>query len=338
MNIDADALADAVRTVLPVTRSGPMPVLKGVRLEPDGDRQRFTATDIDMTISTAVEVDGASVDAIVPAALLAAWAEGAEGQVTLGPDDNDLVLTSDTGVLRLRTLPLDDWPRCETAGAPPVALDASTRALLAAILYAASRDQARPILNGVGIGDGWACCTDSYQLSAVRVEGLADAIVPVRLFELALKAEGETTIAVDERRVTVTNGATAYTARLIEGRFPSWQGLVGVPTTTVTLDRDRTAAALERVLILTEAETPVRVTPDSAGLTFTVVSRDVGEVVERVDGGTELSATYGFRPRLLLNMLRAREEAKVELGVIDSLHPVSVRDENSVALVMPVRI
>jgi DNA polymerase III subunit beta len=334
MNIDAATLANAVRTVLPATRANYLPVLKGCWLESTADGLAVTATDLDLTISTAAADAGTPLGAcVVPATLLSGWLEGRVGDVSLELDDNDLVLTGDTGAMRLRTLPLEEWPRCEQAQETAQQLDAR----IANILYAASRDGARPILNGVGLGDGWACCTDSYQLSAVRVAG-PTAIVPVRALELALKGEGEATIAVDERRCTITVGPAQYTARLIEGTFPNWQGLVGEPTTTVIIDRDAAIAALERTLVLCDAETPVRVTPDGEGLTFSVVSRDVGEVMERVAGGSDLGGEYGFRPRLLLNLLRSRDEAKVEVGVTDQFKPVSVRDDNSVALVMPVRL
>lgn len=334
MIVDAATLAAAVRTVLPATRVSHLPVLKGVRLEARAGVLTVEATDLDLSIlTTHIGVDDLPTT-IVPAALLTAWLEGQTGDVRLEVDDADLVLGSDTGTMRLRTLWVDDWPVVEHARGEEVKLDRR----VAGILYAATRDGARPILNGVGVGDGWACCTDSYQLAAVRVDGLPEAILPVRALELALKNEGEATIAVDDRRMTVTVGATSYTARLIEGRFPTWQPLVGDPTTTVTIDRDRTVAALERVCVLAEAETPVRITPDGDGLTFTVVARDVGEITERVDGGTELGGEYGFRPRLLINLLRSREEAKVELGVTDHYKPVSVRDDTSVALVMPVRL
>lgn len=336
MKINAATLANAVRTVLPATKAGHLPVLKGVYLNVCFGVLDVLATDIDLRIGTSVlDVEGDLKPTVVPAALLAGWLDGVDGDVVLEHDDADLVCRSDTGTMRLRTLPVEDWPATSVTEADPVPLDRR----VAGILYAASRDGARPILNGVGIGDGWACCTDSYQLSAVRLEGLADAIIPVRLLDLALKAEGDATIAVDDRKVTVTVGPTTYTGRLIEGTFPNWRPLVGEPATTVTLDRERCIAALERVMVLADnIETPVRITPEGEGLAFTVVSRDVGEIVERVDGGTELGATYGFRPRLLIGMLRSRDEAKVELGITDSLHPVSVRDDTSVALVMPVRL
>lgn len=335
MNTDAATLAAAVRTVLPATRSGHLPVLKGVRLEAGDGLQRITATDLELTIIAELEIDSEAIDAIVPASLLAGWLEGVDGEVSLKLSGADLVLTSESGTFRLRTLPIDDWPRCEVAEGDQVDLDRR----IGGILYAASRDGARPILTGVGIGNGWACCTDSYQLSAVKLDGLPNAIIPVKLLELALKNEGDPVIALDDRRVTVWVGATTgYTGRLIEGTFPNWQPLVGEPKTTVTLDRERTIAALERVLVLADAETPVRVIPSGEGLTFTVVSRDVGEIVERVDGGIELGGEYGFRPRLLINLLRSRDEAKVELGVTDQFKPVSIRSEESVALVMPVRL
>lgn len=335
MNIDAATLATAVRTVLPATRSGHLPVLKGVRLESDGGALRLLATNLDLSIGTTVEASRGFGPAVVPASLLSAWLEGVDGEVVLELDDADLVCVSDTGTMRLRTLPIDDWPEVRWAAGDPVVLDRR----IGNILYAASRDNARPILNGVGIGDGWACCTDSYQLSAVKLDGLPDAIVPVRLLELAIKGEGDATITVDDRLAMVTVGATTYTGRLIEGNFPNWQPLVGEPKTTVTIDRERAIAALERVMVLADSmETPVRITPDGDGLSFRIVSRDVGEIVEHIDGGNELGGEYGFRPRLLQAMLRSRDEAKVDVGVTDSLHPVSVRDDTSVALVMPVRL
>lgn len=336
MILDAATLAAAVRTVLPATRATThLSVLKGVRLAcDDPGHLTVTATDLDLSIQASVETDSDLEPCVVPAAPLGGWLEGRDGEIELRVDGPDLLLVSETGHVALRTLPVEDWPRVETSTGDPVPLDRR----IAGILYAASRDGARPILNGVGCADGWACCTDSYQLSAVRVDGLPEAIVPVRVLELALKAEGEATITLDDRRVTVDVGSTSYTGRLIEGKFPLWQRLAGEAKQTVTIDREAAIAALERTLVLCDAETPVRVTPTGDGLRFTVVSRDVGEIVEHVAGGEDLGGEYGFRPRLLLNMLRSRDEAKVDLGVTDMLHPVSVRDETSVALVMPVRL
>ena len=82
MNIDAGALASGLRTVLPATKAGHLPVLKGVLLETTGDRLHLTATDLDMTITTEVEAGGASLTAVVPGALLAAWAEGVGEKLT----------------------------------------------------------------------------------------------------------------------------------------------------------------------------------------------------------------------------------------------------------------
>lgn len=339
LTIDAGALSSALRIVLPATRAGHQSVLRGVRLDGAGQKLTVTATDIDLTIETVVAADGDLGPVVVPAAALGGWADGHGGAVTLTEEDGELVASGETGAMRLRCFPADDWPVFEPVVGDAVPLDDAARDGLGRIFHAAARDGSRPVLCGVGVSDGWAVCTDSYRLAARRIAGLPEAIIPVRVLELAFKADGPATLAADDRRVAVTVGATCWTARLIEGQFPSWLQLVGEPARIVTVDREAALAALGRVLVLADTpEAAVRISPDGEGLTFTVSSADVGEVSERMTGGEGWGDTFGFRPRLLADMLRSHDEAKVEIGLTNQLKPVSIRDEDSVALVMPVRL
>jgi DNA polymerase III beta subunit len=342
VRIEQLALNDALKLCLPVTaRSGQLPIFSSVRLTLSGGSGSAIATDGDVSVFAHVDgektLDG--IDVVVPARHLAGFVNSVRGTVTLEVEDNDLKVTAGGSSLTLRTMFVDDFPKIATADGDSVVLGDVSRARLSRILYAASKDSARPILCGVGIGDGWAACTDSYRLAAIEISNLPQAIIPARVFELVFKhTSGDVAVTVDDRRVTFRTAQATYTGRLLEGTFPAWRRLVTEPTHRVVMMRDDALAALSRVSVLITNDEPVRLEPSATGLRFTVMSRDVGEVSELVDADSDFEARIGFNAKYLMDTLKASTTDKVEIGLVDESKPAIIQTATSIDLLMPVRI
>lgn len=337
-------LNDALRTVSPVTGrgGGTLPIFGGVRLTPALDGIELCCTDGDLTITVHVDTPGATLQStVVPARLFASIVGAVRGDVTIVQDDADLglVVTSGKFTTRIRTMFADDFPQTTEAGGDSIVLTSDVRAKLGHILYAASRDGARPILTGVGFGDGHAVCTDSYRLAAVDMPDMPKCIIQARAIELALKQHGDVTLTVDDRRATFVCESTTITTRLIEGTFPNWQQLIPAETPRhITVDRELLSNALERVSVLVTREQPVRFQVTDDGLQLSVCSQDVGEASETIPTDSDFPGTIAFNGNFLADLLKSMDEAKVEIGLVDMSKPAVVRSGGIVSLLMPVRV
>jgi DNA polymerase-3 subunit beta len=238
VTVDRLSLANALKTALPAVGKGvQIPAYQAVRISGGNSRLNVTATDGDLSIISVAEaqLDHADEDgiAVVVAARLVANIVGSMrgDTVNLTVEDGTLRVSSERGTYDLRTLPVEDFPNVVAAEGTSITIDAATKTKLASIVYAASRDEARPILCGVGIGEGWAAATDSYRLSAVRIGDLPACILPARVLDLVCKSAGPVTLTIDDTRATFrSDDGTTWTTRLIAGTFPSWQRLVGEPS------------------------------------------------------------------------------------------------------------
>lgn len=345
MKVDSTALLHAVQYATSATgRQRHIPVYGCVRLETVSDGVlRVSATDGDLSIVAEVECEGTLEPAIVAPDVLARFLKSAGGAGTLEFKDDALHLEFGGTLLKLPSLPAADWPSVAIAQGETVILDADVRRQLEGILYAASKDEARPVLTGIGFGHGWAAATDSYRLAAVRTGVLTDCIVPARVFALVFKhAASNITLTFDSRRLSIHTHRGITTTRLLEGAFPDWQKLVPTESTpTLTVDRKGLLEALERVAVVSGKEhRPVRVSKEVGEPLSLRVQGDRGDTSTTLAAEGELSGEIGFNPGYLSDIAKAFPTDTLVLGVEGMNKPAVAgsMDSGSVHLLMPVRV
>jgi DNA polymerase-3 subunit beta len=225
------------------------------------------------------------------------------------------------------------------------------------VVYAASTDQARPLLTGVLLQVNGAglrlVATDSYRLAMRDVPGhtLAipqDAILPSRALTEVVRCHGDVdgplTIRVSDDLVSFAANGTVVGTRLIEGQYPDYQRLLpDRSVTTFETDAEPFVDALERMgLIRGDATDPTVLAIDSAGAHATMRVPDRGTVTEWLDGalsGGDL--TVGCNPTFLSDAIYHAHSPRVVLQFVDTLKPATVTaldDDRYTALVMPMRI
>jgi DNA polymerase III subunit beta len=381
LRTDYTALADALRTVVSAVASRPtLPVLGGVRLDAADGRLRVTGTDLETTITTDVPAEVAADGAVlVPSGALrklfaAKHPKGTTVTLTSDPDSGKLHITAAAGRGRVRLLDLDDFPAAPADGRPVADVPAATVQAWAAVVAAASDDQARPVLCSVLLEVGpeaqvTAAATDSYRLHVhtgqaavhdqVALLVPADALATVVKAAKAAKAE-QVTVGAGEAdadgavfTATFAIGATTFAVRLTEGEFPKYRSLIP------------DAAADGLVIRITDARlavTALKAAPTAGGRgqaatpmvlavavgdppTMTVSEQDVftweaelaGAVVEQAPCGK-----LAFHPGYLLDLLVAGQvdgEHALTLHGRDEAKPFVLRDGNGfTGLLMPVRL
>jgi DNA polymerase-3 subunit beta len=357
---ERDVLVDALATAQRATSTrATLPVLSGLRLSLSGNQLRLTGSDLDLTITTEVLVNGDTDGvAVLPAKFAVDIVRSLEGgAIEIETDGEDARISGGRSNFRLHTIPADEFPNLiDPAGEQVVLQSADLAEGLKQVVRAASTDESRPILTGVLLaaeGQGLRMVsTDSYRLAVRDLPGttaLAEGqtvLVPSRaLNELAraLQDDTDVTLVLGERDASFAVGDLHLTTRLIEGEFPNYRGLIpSAQPNRLHVDRQALLDAVRRVRLMARENSPVRLTMSQGLLELRAVTLDVGEASEQLDAeydGEEL--TVAFNPEYLVDGLEVTPGEQVSLETVDSLKPALIRpigSEDFLYLLMPVRV
>jgi DNA polymerase-3 subunit beta len=362
-----EMLATAGRAV--GARATSSPVLSGVLLSCAGNVLSVTGTDLDLTIQVTEEVIGIEDGTcVVPARLSTDIVRRLEpGAVTFAHDDDHITISAARSNFKLRTYPVVEFPAVGRASEATTQLPESALAeAVRQVVRAASHDDARPLLTGVLLsrvdGSIRMVATDSYRMAMRDLPGIGalpgedDLLVPARaLAELqrlpSRHAGGEDEGEGGKVGVTATNseitfwqGNVQISTRLLEGRYPDYKQLIPdhYPN-RLHLGKESFLAALRRVqLLVRDNTTPVRLSMRQGGVDLTVVSQEVGDASESVDGdfsGEDL--VIAFNPSYLIDGTEAVQGDEVIVESADASRAATVRgaDEDHFRyLLMPVRV
>jgi DNA polymerase-3 subunit beta len=362
-----EMLATAGRAV--GARATSSPVLSGVLLSCAGNVLSVTGTDLDLTIQVTEEVIGIEDGTcVVPARLSTDIVRRLEpGAVTFAHDDDHITISAARSNFKLRTYPVVEFPAVGRASEATTQLPESALAeAVRQVVRAASHDDARPLLTGVLLsrvdGSIRMVATDSYRMAMRDLPGIGalpgedDLLVPARaLAELQRlpsrhaggEDEGEggkVGVAATNSEITFWQGNVQISTRLLEGRYPDYKQLIPdhYPN-RLHLGKESFLAALRRVqLLVRDNTTPVRLSMRQGGVDLTVVSQEVGDASESVDGdfsGEDL--VIAFNPSYLIDGTEAVQGDEVIVESADASRAATVRgaDEDHFRyLLMPVRV
>ena len=231
--------------------------------------------------------------------------------------------------------------------------------LVSHVVFAASTEESRPILNGVL----WEMREDRMRMVATNGHRLArmdipvsgggaaaDLIVPPKALEQIRKLFGpadEIEVARSDNHLGFRAGSTHIFTRLIEGPYPNYEQVIPRDNDkVVTVDRQALAAAIRRVGVVASDQTHrVRLSFSSGLVKFSVSTPDLGEAED------EIQATYdgepleiGFNATYLLELLKVMptDEVRFTLKAPEraaTMEPVGWDDPASyLCLVMPLRL
>ena len=337
-------------------------VLSGVLIDAREEGTTVAATDMEISIKApltgTVEQPGSLV---VPARLATDIARSLpNGQVTIEQraGETQVEIRAGESLFNLHSLPAADFPQLpQCAGERFAVSRVAFTETVDRVAPSASRDETRPVLNGVLVHFSKhlvrMVATDSYRLSVKEtplessVTGTLQAITPARtLLELshiaATVSEDTISILPTENQILFQVGGVTLISRLIDGQFPSYKQLI--PETfdyEVAIDRDEFLEAIRRVSLLAQKSTPLRLRFADNTLTVSAESQDVGKAHEAMPVqfvGEELQ--IGFNPEFLEAGVAAVKESPVYLRLISPLRPGLIKgaSDDFLYLVMPIRL
>ena len=360
-SVSKEKLLEGLQTVQNVvsTRTT-LPILSNVLLQATEGQLRFTTSDLDVGIRSAVEVNVEKPGATtLPARrLLSIVRELPASEITVEVDSKNVAsIRSGPSFFKILGLPEEEFPplpKFENAKTFTLR-QKDLRDALKKTSYAISTDETRYVLNGIlfSFRDNklTLVATDGRRLALVDIElefprsHEGDVIIPSKaVSEIArlLTDDGEIKISLGENQAAFEVNGTLLVSKLIEGNYPNYRQVIPAETKErVTLERVIFHDAVHRVsLLASEKSNSVKLVFTKNNLEIAANTPDVGEARESLAiayKGRDMA--IAFNPEFLMAPLKNLAVDEVYLDLIDEMSPGVVKIQGPfLYVIMPMRI
>ncbi|THA28266.1 DNA polymerase III subunit beta [Streptomyces sp. RKND-216] len=365
LTIDHTKLADTVAfatSALPARP--PVPVLAAVKLTATDGELSVAAYDYELAATATATADVHNHgQALVSGRLLADITRTIRQDVHLTTTDTQAILEAGTANFTLPLLPLEEYPTQPDLPAPTGTVSGRLLAdAIAQVTPAVSRDDTLPVLTGIQISlDGTAltlAATDRYRFAVRTIDWkptdgdhpVHRVLAPAKALQDIAKgmaaADGDVTLALPEGDHTIglTTGQHRTTLRTLEGKLPDYDALFPTEfTATAIVDTDALTAAIKRVALVADRNTPVSLSFTNGSVTAQAGTTDDAQAIDTTDAThTGDDIDIAFNPTLLLDGLKAVGTDRVQLDFTTPVKPALLHGEGAPDralryLLMPVR-
>ncbi len=336
-----------------------LPVLANVLIKTVGNRLSIAATNLEIGITqhigAKVEVEGAIT---VPARLMQEFISNLpSGVINLELTDNKLHITTDKYKSTINGVPAEEFPVMPAIqDGTTFAIDAKElRKSLQQVIFAASGDEARPVLTGVFMNstkDGfYIAATDSYRLAEKRMSAVSEEatlLVPSSalqdLLRILADVQGDVTVTNDGQQARFEVDEVELVTRLIEGKYPDYQKLIPSDfATTALLSRDD-FINITKVSSLFARESAGSVTlqvgEKDQAISIRSIASQLGENNSTASAKVTGEGEVTLNSRYLLDALNAFDSEDISFCFNGKLEPCVIKSDKApdyTHIVMPLR-
>lgn len=327
-NISSSAL---LKGLVDVSKAIPskstQPILENFLLELKGSSLEITASDLELTLKTSVEVDASQEEGsmAVPARHMADLLKSLPDQPicirTVSDTSFECIWSSGNSILPF--FPAADYPEIKGVDDDAEMVTFSAEALVDGIngtIYATADDEMRPAMNGIFFDIDQESTTlvasDSHKLicyttDEVQAESKTSFILHKKaaavLKSVINKEDESVLVRFDQNNVTFEFGTTTVICRLVVGKFPKYRDVIPQNNSNILrMDRLQLLSTVKRVSICaSKAQNHIKL--DLKPGLMEVSAQDLGFAIaayEKVNceySGDEL--TIGFKSSYLCDIL-----------------------------------
>ncbi len=358
LQVTQENLARALNTVARVASTrNTLPILSNVLIKTVDNRLSIAATNLDIAITHQIGSKIQKTGAItVPARLMQDFVTSLPDSVLdLELKDNKLSISTDKYHSTINGINSEDFPVMpaikggSTWKIPATGLKRG----LSKVVFAASNDDARPVLTGVYFnnlaGEAVMVATDSYRLAEHKLgkhRGKLNFLVPATAASDLLRIIGDSsddvTITHDDQQVMYKVGDVTLVARLIEGNYPDYRKLI--PTKFATVARlareDFINIAKVSSLFARESAGSITINAQEKSVSINAIASQLGENTAEADAEVKGGGEVTLNSRYLIEALNAFSGEQIDFCFNGKLEPCILRssdDANYLHLVMPLR-
>lgn len=270
--VDKETILKPLQVVIGIVeRKQTLPILSNVLIENQDGKIRFTATDLEIQITTTVDLGAGSgnSEAITVSGkklqeILRVLPD--QSKITIDTKENKAQIKSGKSRFSLQTLPAMDFPKLnnQLENAKKIKLaQKELKSLLLSVQYAMAQQDVRYYLNGVLLivdGDKLkAVATDGHRLAynAGAIEGAhekQEIILPrkavIELSKLLADNDEIVDLEFSQQQVKATFSGITLTTKIIEGKFPDYERVIPKYDNHLNMERTMVQQALQRAAIL----------------------------------------------------------------------------------------
>lgn len=254
-----------------VERKQTLPILSNVLIENQEGKVRFTATDLEIQITTTINIG----EAAGPSSSITVGGKKFQEILRILPDQSKVTIElkeskaqikTNKSRFSLQTLPSLDFPKLsnQLENAKKIVLtQKDLKNLLLSVQYAMAQQDVRYYLNGVllivGENSLKVVATDGHRLAynSTSIDGNFDKqeiILPRKaVTELAkLLTDSEDIIEVEfsQQQIKATFSGITLISKVIDGKFPDYERVIPKYDNHLSMDRITVQQALQRAAIL----------------------------------------------------------------------------------------
>lgn len=361
-------LLDAASLAIPTRPTDP--ILGAILLVADAETQTLSATSFNLSLGihskTKANIKTSGVAAL-PGKLLADTIGYLKGELCFELEERTCIISHSSGKRRIQSFNPSEFPQLPSGGSQSITLPVKKFLVaIRATLFAASRDETKPVITGVNFKferDRWqAGATDSHRLALVSAAFDADMAENIEFtvsFKnlqeiekiLSTKSENSTcTLYFNSNFVEFNLSNTRITSRLLEGEFPKLDNLI--PTSfqhEFYIDKAALETGLKRVATLAEKKSKTVKTiwdVKNQQLTLYTESTDVGNAIEslivKANSASDEEIGIGFNLTYLAEAVKYVTTDEIVIKSNGASRPAIVCPVggilNQLTLVMPVLI
>jgi len=370
--ISSSALLKHLQSISGVLNSSSnLPILENFLFEVDGEHLTISASDLDTTMRTTVELSSPSSVAgkiAIPSKLLIEVLRNLPEQpcnFSIDEETFGIEIKYENGKSRMAGYSGDEFPKIpviENSKSIKINGEVITKAINTTS-FATGNDDLRRAMMGVycsfSQSDIIFVATDSHKFAHYKrtdvnteeVNGSAFILPkkPLKLLTSNLSDDMEVLVEYNESNVVFSFGDIVLVCRLIDGTYPDW--MTAIPkeiSDTIIVDRQQLLGALKRVSVFANKSShTIQFKLKGSELTVSAEDRDYhNEASERLmcnySGENRL---LGFNGRNLLDMLSVLQSKDVHLELSVEARPILIRPsenanehEEAFMITMPVAL
>lgn len=270
--IDKETILKPLQIVIGIVeRKQTLPILSNVLIENQNGKVRFTATDLEIQITTVVDI---GVENGQHAAITLGGKKLQEilrilpeqSKISIETKENKALIKANKSRFNLQALPAIDYPKLnnQLENTKKIVLpQKELRALLMSVQYAMAQQDVRYYLNGVLL------IVEGNRLKVVATDGhrLAynsgiisgefekhDIIIPrkavVELTKLLGDTDENVEIEFSQQQIKVDFSGITLISKIIDGKFPDYERVIPKYTNHLSMNRLMVQQALQRAAIL----------------------------------------------------------------------------------------
>lgn len=354
-----------------ISSKNTLPILDNFLFKLDGKTLEITASDLETTIVTRLELENTSGSGsiAIPAKLITDSLREFPDQpltFTINTDTYAVTISSENGQFSVVGQHGEDFPQLPRIKPErSVSLKISASSLVSGItstLFATADDELRPVMNGIFMelspADITFVASDAHKLvrykrKDVNADASAAFILPKKpaglLKNLLSKGQEQVAIDFDDKNAFFTLSHFQVVCRLVEGNYPSYNSVI--PTNNpnkLLIDRIKFLNTVRRVSVFSnQASNLIRLS--LKGNRLTVSAQDIDFATSAVEDmacqymGDELE--IGFKSTFLVEILSNIQSGEVSIELSDASRaglfiPFDKADENEdvLMLLMPMMI